>query len=146
MRKSRIALFGSVMLGLVCSAGVAQAQYYDRDYDPAYADRLYDPVAGETVILRPYYDLVEKQQRIGRINGEVNPTEYTIAQPVDFSDLDISSGAGHQELWLRVHQTARQLCHELNVQVPQLRGDESADRECVRTATRNAMRDVEYRY
>ena len=146
MRKSRIALFGSVMLGLVCSAGVAQAQYYDRDYDPASADRVYDPVAGETVIVRPYYDRVEKQQRIGRINGEVNPTEYTIAQPVDFSDLDISSGAGHQELWLRVHQTARQLCHELNVQVPQLRGDESADRECVRTATRNAMRDVEYRY
>jgi len=26
--------------------------------------------------------------------------------------------------------------------VPQLRGDTSADRECVRTATRNAMRDV----
>jgi UrcA family protein len=144
MRK--IALLGSVMMGLLCAAGAAKAQYYDRDYDPAYADRVYDPVAGETVIVRPYYDRVQKQQRLGRINGEVNPTEYTISEPVNFADLDLSTGAGHQELWLRVHQTARYLCHELNVQVPQLRGDESADRECVRTATRNAMRDVEYRY
>ena len=144
MRK--IALLGSVMMGLLCAAGVAKAQYYDRE-DPAYySDRVYDPVAGETVIVRPYYDRVQKQQRLGRINGEVNPTEYTISEPVNFADLDLSTGAGHQELWLRVHQTARYLCHELNVQVPQLRGDESADRECVRTATRNAMRDVEYRY
>jgi UrcA family protein len=146
MRKSSIALLGSVMMGLLCAGGAAKAQYYDRDYDPVYPDRVYDPVAGETVIVRPYYDRVEKRQRIGRINGEVNPTEYTISRPVSFADLDLSSGAGHQELWLRVHQTARDLCHQLDVQVPQLRGDDSADRECVRTATRNAMREVEYRY
>jgi UrcA family protein len=146
MQKSRIALLGSVMLGLLCGAGVAQAQYYDRDYDPAYTQPVYDPVAGETVIVRPYYDRVYKQQRLGRINGEVNPTEYTISRPVDFSDLDLSRGIDRQELWLRVHQTSRDLCHELDVQVPGLRGDPSADRECVRTATRNAMRDVGYRY
>lgn len=144
MRK--IALLGSVMMGLLCAAGAAKAQYYDRDYDPAYGERVYDPVAGETVIVRPYYDRVEKRQLLGRINGEVNPTEYTISEPVNIADLDLSSAAGHQELWFRVHQSARHLCHELNVQVPQLRGDSSADRECVRTATRNAMLDAGYRY
>ena len=146
MLKSRLFLVGAAMAGLLCGASVAQAQYYERTYDGQYAEPVYDPVAGETVIVRPYYDRVEKRQRIGRVNGEVNPTEYTISQPVNIADLDLSTGAGHQELWLRVHQTARYLCHELNVQVPQLRGDESADRECVRTATRNAMRDAEYRY
>jgi len=143
--KNRIFLCGVAMAGLLCGAGIAQAQYYDRDYDPASGERVYDPVAGETVIVRPYYDRVEKRQLVGRINGEVNPTEFRISQPVDFSDLDLSSAAGHQELWLRVHQTARDLCHQLDVQVPQLRGDESADRECVRTSTRNAMRDAGYR-
>src|SRR5262249_9007526 len=146
MRKSGIALLGSVMMGLVCAAGVAKAQYYERDSDPGYAERAYDPVAGETVIVRPYYDRVEKRQRVGRINGEVNPTEYTLSEPVNIAAPDLSTGEGHQELWLRVHQSARFLCHELNVQVPQLRGDESADRECVRTAPRNAMRDAGYRY
>jgi UrcA family protein len=146
MRKSRIALLGSVMMGLLCAAGAARAQYYDRDYDPAYGERGYDPAAGETVIVRPYYDRVEKRQIIGRVNGEVNPTEYRLSEPVNIGDLDLSTGEGHQELWMRVHQSARYLCHQLNVQVPELRGDESADRECVRTATRNAMRDAEYRY
>lgn len=144
MLKTRVFLFGAAMAGLLC--GAAQAQYYDRTYDRPYGERVYDPVAGETVIVRPYYDRVEKRQRLGRINGEVNPTEYTISQPVNLADVDLSSDAGHQEVWFRVHQTARYLCHELEVQVPQLRGDPSADRECVRTATRNAMRDVGYRY
>ena len=144
MLKKRIFLIGAATAGLLCGASIAQAQYYDRPYDSG--ERVYDPVAGETVIVRPYYDRVEKRQLIGRYNGEVNPTEYTLSEPVNIGDLDLSTGEGHQELWLRIHQSARYLCHQLNVQVPQLRGDESADRECVRTATRNAMRDAEYRY
>lgn len=136
-----IALFGSVMMGLLCVGGAAKAQYYDTSrFDRDYANDT------ETVIVHPYYDRVEKRQRLGRINGEVNPTEYTISRPVSFSDLDLSRGDDYQELELRVHMAARDLCHQLDVQVPQLRGDPSADRECVRTATRNAMRDVEYRY
>jgi UrcA family protein len=141
MRRSRIALLGSVMMGLLCAGGAAKAQYYD---DTRF-DRDYTRET-ETVIVRPYYDRVEKRQRLGRINGEVNPTEYTISRPVGFSDLDLSRGDDYQELELRVHMTARNLCHELEVQVPQLRGDPSADRECVRTATRNAMRDIRARF
>ena len=140
MTKHNFALMGSALAALLCTAGLAKAQDYYGPYE-----RVYDN-GTETVIVHPDYDDVEKRQLIGRINGEVNPTEYTLSEPVNIADLDLSTGEGHQELWLRVHQSARYLCHQLNVQVPELRGDESADRECVRTATRNAMRDAEYRY
>jgi UrcA family protein len=128
------ALLGAAAV-LLCAAGAANAQYYsDRPY-------YYDREAGETVIVRPY-DRVEKRQLVGRINGEVNPTAYTLSRPVDFSDLDLSRYLDRLELRDRVRHTAEDLCAELNAQVPQLRGDRSADRECIRTATRNAMRDV----
>jgi UrcA family protein len=61
---------------------------------------------------------------------------------VSFSDLDLTSDEDYLELKARVRATAEDLCAELDDRVPQLRGDTSADRECVRTATRNAMRDV----
>jgi len=41
-----------------------------------------------------------------------------------------------------VLDTARDLCYELDARIPDLRGDTSADRECVRKATRDAMRAV----
>ena len=156
MTKNRIALLGSAMMGaaLLCGAGVANAQSYVRTYDsPTYGPTYYDydarpapviePVT-ETVIVHPYYDYdrVEKRQLTGRINGEVNPTEYTISRPVSFSDLDLSREADYIELRARVRDAARDLCYQLEARVPQLRGDSSANRECVRNATRNAMRDA----
>ena len=146
MRKNRIALLGSAIIGaaLLCGAGVAQAQDYD---SPTYYD--YRPVpttvpVTETVIVHPYYDYdrIEKRQLLGRINGEVNPTEYSLSRPVVFSDLDLTRDDDYLELRARVRDTAADLCAELDARVPGLRGDASADRECVRTATRNAMRDV----
>ena len=147
MTKNRIALLGSAIMGavLLCGAGVAKAQYYDRTYDSPYYDYDARPApATETVIVHPYYDYdrVDKRQLVGRVNGEVNPTEYSLSRPVVFSDLDLSREADYIELRARVRDTARDLCFELDARVPQLRGDSSADRECVRTATRNAMRDV----
>ena|SRR5258706_11220817 len=145
MTKNRIVLLGSAMAALLCAAGLAKAQDYDSSYDRTYYD--YDarpaPVT-ETVIVRPYYDYdrVEKRQLVGRINGEVNPTEFSISRPVSFSDLDLSREADYIELHERIRDTARDLCFQLDARVPQLRGDPSADRECVRNATRNAMRDV----
>lgn len=129
----------------MCSVGVAKAQDYDRTYDRPYYDYDAHPApVTETVIVRPYYDYdrVEKRQLVGRINGEVNPTEYSLSRPVTFSDLDLSREADYIELRARVRDTARDLCYQLEARVPDLRGDSSADRECVRTATRNAMRDV----
>ena len=132
MRK--IAVLGAAMAALLC--GAAQAQYYS---EPT---RYYDRDTGETVVVRPDYDRVEKRQLVGRINGEINPTEYSLSRPVNFSDLDLSRYLDRLELRDRVRHTAENLCFELEARVPQLRGDRSASRECVRAATRNAMRDV----
>src|SRR5882757_2076983 len=150
MTKNRIALLGSALMGaaLLCGAGLAQAQPYDRDYDsPAYngydAPGYNDPSpTTETVIVHPYYDEVEKHQLLGRIDGEINTVELSISRPVSFSDLNLSQEADYRELRDRIHDTATDLCAELDARVPELRGDRDADRECVRTATRNAMRDV----
>src|SRR5258708_3699187 len=138
MTRNKIVLLGSAM-ALLCGIGLAKAQ----DYGPYY--RGYDPgpaPATETVIVHPDYDYIEKNQVTGRVNGEINPTEFSISRPVNFSDLDLSREADYIELRERIRATARDLCAELDERVRGLRGDPSADRECVRTATRNAMRDV----
>lgn len=146
--KTRIALLGTVLMSAALLCGAARAQsYYDRYDTRTYDARAYDDRANETVsetiIVHPdYYDRVEKRQLMGRINGEVNPTEYSLSRPVNYSDLDLTRDADYLELKARVRDAAMDLCFELDARVPQLRGDRSADRECVRSATRNAMREV----
>jgi UrcA family protein len=150
MTKCRIALLGAVTA--VVLAGVAQAQDYRtapydsapiyRDSDSGYRDGgAYDD-GTESVIVRPDSGFIEKHQVIGRVNGEINPTAYSLARPVDLADLDMSLASDRREMRNRVYETAVNLCYELDDRVPGLREDESADRECVRTATRNAIRDV----
>jgi UrcA family protein len=156
MTKNRIALLGSAMIGaaLLCGAGLANAQDYGRD-GPSYNDDRAAPAdyrmapaddrvapADETVIVHPYHDPVEKRQLLGRVDGEINPVELSISRPVSFSDLDLSREADTRELRDRIHDTATDLCAELDARAPELRGDRDADRECVRNATRNAMREV----
>jgi len=94
---------GSALAALLCTAGVAKAQdYYDR------YGRVYDN-GTETVIVHPDYDDIEKRQLLGRVNGEVNPTEYTLSRPVNFSDLDLTSDEDYLELKARVRITAENL-------------------------------------
>jgi len=122
MTKGRIVLLGSAMIGalLLCGAGMASAQeaYYDRDYDGR----------TETIIVHPQYDDIEKHQVLGSVNGERNPTEYTLSRPVSFADLDLVKDEDFLELHARVQDAAREMCYELDARVPQLRGDSSADR------------------
>jgi UrcA family protein len=148
MAKMRTALYASAMIGtaLLCGAGMAQAQGYSGYDDRGYYDRGTYGDQPETIIVRPNYDWIEKRQLLGRINGEVNPVEYSISRPVNFADLDLSRDADFYELRARVADTARDLCAELDGRIPELRGDRDADRECVRSATRNAMREIRYRY
>jgi UrcA family protein len=139
MARNRIALMGCAIVALLC--GSAAAQDYRGPYYGPYT--RYDAASDtETVIVRPDYDYLEKRQITGRINGEVNPTAYTMSRPVDISDLDPSRPADYIEVRERIRATARDLCYRLDERVPALRGDASADRECIRQATRNAMRDV----
>jgi len=145
MTKNRIALLGSAMIGaaLLCGAGLANAQDYGRPYDSRqYSNDDRAVPADETVIVHPYRDPVEKRQLLGRVDGEINPVELSVSRPVSFADLDLSREADYRELRDRIHDTATDLCAELDARVPELRGDRDADRECVRNATRNAMRDV----
>ena len=150
MTRCRIALLGAGVAAVLF--GVAQAQEYG-PYERApapYADRSYDDRAyddrvapdTETVIVHPYYHDIEKRQVVGRVSGEVNPTEYTLSRPVSFADLDLTRDSDYLEFKSRVRDAARDMCEELDARVPQLRGDESADRECVRNATRNAVHQV----
>jgi UrcA family protein len=140
MAKKGTTFYASAMIGtaLLYGAGVAKAQgngdYYDRAHQ------------SESVTVLPNYDRVEKRQLLGRVGGEINPTEYSISRPVNFSDLELSRDADFSALRTRVTNTARDLCAELDGRFPQLRGDRDADRECVRTATFNAMRDIRSRY
>jgi len=148
MTRNRAAFLGSAIMGAMfwCAAGVANAQDYGPYESPRYYGNDYGPAAlpEERVIVRPYYQPVQKRQLTGRINGEVNPTEFALSRPVDFSDLNLSRRAGIIELRARLRHTAGELCYELNARVPELRGYASEDRECVRKATQNAMRDVFY--
>ncbi|HEY1877528.1 MAG TPA: UrcA family protein [Rhizomicrobium sp.] len=142
MAKKGTALFASAMIGaaLLSGAGAAKAQGYG-----GYYDRIYRGDQPENVIVHPE-DRVEKRQVLGHVDGEIDPVEYSISRPVNIADLDPSKDADSSQLRDRVAETARDLCAELDGRFPQLRGDRDADRECVRTATRNAMRDIRYRY
>lgn len=134
-------------IGFALLCAPAMAQYYDSAYDGPRDDvRYVDNGPVESVIVRPDYDYVEKRQLIGRVNGEHNPTAYTISRQVDLSDLNMADASDRQELRARIRDTAEDLCYQLDARFTELRGDRSADRECVRNATRTAMRDVEYRY
>lgn len=157
MTKARIALMGAVMSAALITGAVAvraqdyyatptaapvdQADAYQREYDRA-TGRDYVVNGVESVIVHPYYDRVEKHQVIGRADGSINPTAYTISRPVNFSDLDLSNPADRAELRIRIHETALDLCAQMDEQVPTLRGDREADKRCVRDAARQAMQDV----
>ena len=144
---ARNTLMGCAIVALLCGPLCisAAAQDYRGPYYGPYT--RYEAASDtETVIVRPDYDYLEKRQITGRVNGEVNPTTYTMSRPVDISDLDPSNAADYIELRERIRATARDLCYRLDERVPALRGDSSADRECIRQATRNAMRDVMDRF
>jgi UrcA family protein len=136
---TRNILMGCAMAALLC--GAAAAQDYRGPYYGPYT--RYDAAPDtETVIVRPDYDYLEKYQVTGRVNGEINPTAYTMSRPVNVSGLDPARPADYIEIRERIRATARDLCYQMDERVPALRGDESADRECIRQATRNAMRDM----
>ena len=119
MAKSRIALL-SMGAALLCGIGAAQAQDINRT---------------ESVTAYPYHIQVERAP--GPLLSV--PLELSISRQVSTAGLDLSREADAMELRHRVRDTARELCAELDVRFPALIG---RDRECVRNATRDAMRSV----
>ena len=78
----------------------------------------------------------------GRYDGKINPQAYSISRQVNLSDLNLSCGADRAELHAPIYEMASTLCAELDARVPGPSGDRDTERECIRQATRNAMRDV----
>jgi UrcA family protein len=144
-KKNRNVLLGSALAtALLCGAGAALAQGYaggDSYTGPAPENSYYDAQNNETVIVRPYYDRVEKHQLTGRFDGQMNPVKLSISHPVIYSDLDLTRRSDVRELHARIENTARSLCTEIEQQNPDL-NDMDGHLECVRTATRDAMDDV----
>jgi UrcA family protein len=132
MMKNRKSFFAHTMAGalgvaLLCG-GVQVARAQD---------------AYESVIVRPSpydYGRIETHQLLGHFGGEVNPTVLTIAQPVSYSDLDLSRDSDVDELRLRVRDTAADLCSQLAAH--DINDDKDANRECVSQAIRTAMAEL----
>ena len=150
--KSLIAgLFGA---GLLCGAAQAQG-LYDNDYANSMGGSSYDsnspsaysypqPVyndADESVTVQAPRHAIQKQQMLGRFNGEVNPVRYTASAVVGFNDLNLSRASDRQRLHDRIIGTARNLCSQLSNASP-IPSDQDERQECVRTASINAMRDA----
>ena len=85
--------------------------------------------------------MVEEHQRLGVVNGEINPVDSTISRPVSYSDLDLSRDSDFQELEDRIHDTAEDVCAELDSLHPALH-DRDEERKCVESATRDALNQV----
>lgn len=146
MTKDRKFFFAAAMAGalgaaLLCGASGASAQNYGSG-DYYYNDR------GETVIVRPdryhRFSGIQKRQLLGRVNGEVNPTELSLSRRVNYSDLNLSRPADYRRLELRVRDTARGICADLAAYDYGFR-DEDTDRQCVNQAISGAMAKIRLR-
>ena len=128
----KVAFLSAAAVALVFVAG-AQAQplglHYDRN-------------GTETVLVRPDYGPIQKQYTLGVLNGEINPTLYSLSQSVNLADLDMAQPADRQEMRNRVYDTAFDLCYALDARMHGRRDDENANRKCVQTATRDAISNV----
>ncbi len=153
MTKGKIALLGAAMgAALVAGIGAAGAQDYYSASDSARYQRTYNQAMGydrndngvETVIVRPDDNDIHAHRVLG--GSDLNGVEYSLSRSVNVSDLDLANPADRAELRIRIHETALDVCAELHDRVRDLQDDRSSDRQCVRTASRNAMRDVMERY
>jgi len=63
----------------------------------------------------------------------------SVSRRVSYANLDLTTQTGYDTMHGRVAQAAQDVCHELDKRNPL---DAADDRECARTATSNALRDV----
>jgi UrcA family protein len=75
--------------------------------------------------------------------GRLVATRATVSLPVSYAGLNLSSGSDRRELRIRINDTARDACRELDRQYSPLvyAGESSLD--CVNHAARDAMAQVD---
>jgi UrcA family protein len=147
---TRSLLAGLFGVGLLCGAAQAQG-LYDNDYarsdsgayGSTYTGSYSDRDSNESVTVQAPHGGgdIQKKQLIGRHNGEINPVQYSLSSTVSFADLDLSRSSDREMLHARILGTARDLCGQLSSASP-IPSDQDENRECVRSAANNAMRDA----
>ena len=152
-KTSKSLMAGMFGVALMCGAAHAQG-LYDNDYARSNSDAYGSSYSGsyssnpdysydsdESVTVQAPRHAIQKQQMLGRYNGEVNPVRYTSSATVAFNDLDLSRASDRQMLQDRIIGTARNLCSQLSNATP-VPSDQDERQECVRTASINAMHDA----
>lgn len=125
----RLALCAASALGVVFAASIANAESADGGrYQPvAYTQN--DNDSDDIIVTAP-------RQRNERSAIGAPIRDVAMTQEVSFDDLDLTTNHGARELKNRVRQTARNLCHQLDVRYP-VTADRSPD--CYTTASNDAL-------
>jgi UrcA family protein len=91
------------------------------------------------IVQAPYY----KEDLGVQPGSKMHTTLISVSRTVDFSDLDLRRNADINELALRVNDTARDACRELDKRFSPYVYVDAGGTDCVKTATENAMARVD---
>jgi UrcA family protein len=107
---------------------------------PAFAqDAVSDEGTENVTVFAPY--VVKKVQSGGRAKDRVSTV--SVSRQVSYSDLDLTTSGGRDQLETRVKQMARDVCGELDRRFPkQVFIPVGENRNCVRDTTAEAMLQV----
>jgi len=93
----------------------------------------------ERVVIHAPEMVVKRMGTDARQYGLRNAEVITGEKSVNFADLDLSKPADVRELEKRISETARDICEDLNRRYPRSSFQVVVDRDCVKTATDEAM-------
>jgi len=116
---------------LLCGIGAAA---------PAAAQDYYYSGNTERVIVEAPWS---KQDLGVQPKSKMTTSLISVSRTVNFSDLDLRKNADINELALRVNDSARDACRELDARFPPLVYVDASGTDCVKTATENAMAKVD---
>lgn len=122
------------LLGLAAAPASAQEPYGDSDYQSGYGGPGIYTADEEVEVTAPPYYRRHHHPRRSAIGAPI--VDVAMSSPVRFDDLDLTTRHGAQRLRLRVRETARDLCHRLDLAYPVSAADSPP---CYRTALDEAM-------
>jgi UrcA family protein len=93
----------------------------------------------EQIIIHAPEMVVKRMPTNPRPYSLQNAEVITGEKSVNFADLDLSKPADVTELQKRISETARDICQDLNRRYPRTQFQVVVDRDCVKSATDEAM-------
>jgi UrcA family protein len=128
-------IFGvTILFGLAAASGWAATSSTST---PAAEPATHE--ANEEIIIHAPEMVVKRMPTDPRPLRLQNAEVITGEKAVTFVDLDLSKPGDVMELQRRISDTARDICQELNRRYPRTRFQVVVDRDCVKTATDEAM-------